>query len=83
MKVWITKYALTQGINEVEAEICATDMIMVKARKPRCFNEYYYGEGKEWHRNRESALKRAEEMRTKKLSSLERQIEKLKKLKFE
>lgn len=83
MKVWITKYALTQGIDEVEAEICDSNMIKVKARGTGCIDEYYHGKGKEWHLDRESAVKKAEEMKLKKIASLEKQIKKLKELKFE
>lgn len=80
MKVWITKYALTIGIIEINAEITedgsAYDM-------GSSFPAYYHGEDKEWHRTKESAIARAEEMRQKKIESLKNQIEKLEVLKFE
>lgn len=82
MKVWITKYALTQGIFEIEAEECGMGfpgMIQTKEEHP----SYYHEEGKDWHRNKESAVKRAEEMRQKKISSLRKKLEKLEKMKFE
>ena len=82
MKVWITKYALTQGIFEIEAEECGMGfpgMIQTKEEYP----SYYHKEGKDWHRSKESAIKRAEEMRQKKISSLKKKLEKLEKMKFE
>lgn len=79
MKVWITKYALTTGIFEMTAEITehgsAYDM-------HSSFPTYYHGEGKEWHKTKESAIARAEEMRQKKIASLKKQIEKLEGIKF-
>ena len=82
MKVWITKYALTQGIFEIEAEECGMGfpgMIQTKEEHPSHCHE----EGKDWHRSKESAVKRAEEMRQKKISSLKKKLEKLEKMKFE
>lgn len=48
----------------------------------KAWNDYYHGEGKEWHRTRESAVAKAEEMRCKKIDSLKKQIEKLEKKRF-
>ena len=82
MKVWITKYALTQGIFEIEAEECGMGfpgMIQPKEEHPSHCHE----EGKDWHRSKDSAVKRAEEMRQKKISSLRKKLEKLEKMKFE
>ena len=80
MKVWITKYALTSGIIEINAEITdngsAYDM-------GTSFPTYYHEEGKEWHRTKESAIAKAEEMRKKKISSLQKQIKKLENINFE
>lgn len=72
-KVWITKYALTSGIIEKEAEIKGGIAIVSTL-------ETYYG--KEWHRTEEDAKKRAEEMRLKKIESLKKQIERLEKIQF-
>ena len=82
MKVWITKYALTQGIIEDDAEICInTDKTgnMISCG----IGNYYHGEGKEWHKTKESAIKKSEEMRQKKIESLKKQIEKLERMRFE
>lgn len=82
MKVWITKYALTQGIYEKEAERCTNvnnDMIEIKDSRL----EFYHGEGNEWHLTKESAIKKAKEMRDKKIKSVQKQLEKLQNMKFE
>jgi hypothetical protein len=83
MKVWITKYALTQGIYEIEAEICKDinpDMI---ARANVNYSECYHGKGREWHLTKEDAIKRAESIKINKIESLRKQINKLENLQFE
>jgi hypothetical protein len=79
MKVWITQYALTTGIQEFEAEITATcpTMIEVPAQK---YAPYYHKPY--WHTSREEAVTHAEELRKKKLASLRRTIAKLESLNF-
>lgn len=79
MKVYITKYALTKGILEKESRQCGDGMIATRER----FSAYFHGEGKDWHRTKENAIKRAEEMRMKKIESLKKQIEKLERMKFQ
>lgn len=80
MKVWITKYALTLGIIEADAE--STQSVgMIKLVGGR-IHDYYHGDGKEWHPTREGAVRKAEEMRLKKIQSLQKQISRLTKLKF-
>jgi len=76
--VWITKYALTQGILEKEVEIEDNVVSVIKNS-----GEVYFDEGKDWHRTKESAVKRAEEMRLKKIINVEKQLQKLKDMKFE
>lgn len=77
--VYITKHALTKGICEMEVCDMSEDGASVFGK---AWDEAYHGEGKEWHRTKEGAIKRAEEMRIKKIKLLEKQIEKLKALKF-
>lgn len=78
MKVWITRYALTEGVFEEEVELLEQfpNIGVVKER-----GGYY--QPPDWHRTREEAVKRAEEMRVKKIASLKRQIDKLSKMRFE
>lgn len=82
MKVYITKYALTDGIQEYDnAEVSTISRTMISIIRPGklrlCFHKPH------WHETREAAIQRAEEMRLKKIASLNKQIEKLEQLKFE
>jgi len=83
MKVWITKYALTNGIIEVDGDIstCSTKLFTYR-HGAGTFMQSAYGEGKEWHRTREEAVVRAEEMRITKLKSLDKSIKKISSIKF-
>lgn len=81
--VWITKHALTQGIEEKKAKIDEADKNMIKIYKNDVISEFYHGEDKDWHKTKEAAIKRAKEMRDRKIKNLEKQIEKLKNMKFE
>jgi hypothetical protein len=83
MRVWITKYALTQGILEKEADICKTvsgDMIEIQGTR---FAEYYHGKGRDWHLTKEDAIKKAEKMKQNKIKNIEKQLDNLRNLKFE
>lgn len=91
MKVYITKYCLTKGILErdaIEVEDAITKSpngmveVVDKDGSPIRYHEYYHREGDQWHRTLESAQKKANDMRTKKLVALQKQIKKLEKLVF-
>jgi hypothetical protein len=83
MKAYITKYALTLGIMEVEAEQSPVAPNMVSWKIPsEWYENHAHGEGKDWHRTKESAVARAEKMRLAKISSLKKAIKKLESLKF-
>jgi hypothetical protein len=82
IKVWITKYALTTGIMEKDV-IVEEDLPAIACDRSTPFVSYYHGEGKEWHRTKESAINKAEEMRIRKIRSLRNQIIKLEKMSFE
>ena len=78
-KIYVTKYVLTDGIVERDAEInFAGDMASVKLTGfyPQNFH------GKDWYTTKEDAIKRAEEIRTKKIQSLDKQIKKISALVF-
>lgn len=78
---YITKYALTAGILEVEAEWTeGSDMVAYKTRGSS-FTQYAHPT--DWHRDLDSAMARAEVMRTKKIASLHKSIEKMIALKVE
>lgn len=74
---YITKYALTQGIWKCTAETVRDVEGMIVVRRSGNYPAYFHGEGKEWHRTEEEAFQRVDEMRRKKIKSLEKQIEKL------
>lgn len=81
MKVWITKNALTQGITE--KDVPESDL-SIKDGELRFYEHGYlqsYSLG-EWSDSRITAIENAEKMRIKKIESLQKQIEKLKKLRF-
>lgn len=78
MKVYVTIYALTKGILVREGWKSATnDNVFFVAGPYGGFINYY---GSEWHVEESAAIARAEEMRTKKIASLEKQIAKLRAL---
>lgn len=77
MNVWISKYALTKGIYEVEVNTTDSEYMIVDKNKPIRF--YHKNE---WHKTKEDAIKRAIELRDKKIKSLEKQIDKLKNMEF-
>lgn len=79
MEVYITRYALSDGILEKEAEECDRFPGMIETDD----HAYFHGEGKDWTRTKEAAVARAEEMKAKKIKSLKKQIEKLEAMKFE
>lgn len=76
--VWVTKYALTIGIFEKFGETLSEEQFEV-------FDHgcYYYLHKHEWHRTKEEAIARAEQMRKAKIASLKKQLEKLENLHFE
>lgn len=85
MRVWITKYAITSGIFETEVIKSMSefeDMISYNSYSDNKSNIEHCHKP-DWHVDKESAIKRAEEMRIKKIASLKKQITKLENMKFE
>ena len=80
MKVWITKYALTDGIIEAEGEPYGLEWVSASWDNGCHCNDFEQGE---WFDTKERAIKKAEEMRQKKIESLKKQIEKLERMRFE
>lgn len=80
MKVYITKWALTEGILEWEVELVSEDL--VKHDGEGCW-VYVHGKGRNWHMDLESAVARAESMRKKKILSLKNQVMELEARNFE
>lgn len=83
MKVWITKYALTDGIIEAKSDTQTQNKEKVFAFWNNDeFGIFYPSKGELFY-DKESAIQKAEEMRQKKIASLKKQIEKLEEMKFE
>lgn len=72
---WVTKYALTEGIQLLEGNVRHEISFWPDAIHPGFF-------GKDWHRTPESALAMAEEMRLAKIESLKKSIKRLEALQF-
>jgi len=74
---WVTKYSLSKGIQvvngEVNHQISSTMLI---------YGRHGIAHGKDWHRTREAAFARAEEMRKNKIASLNKSIDRLERMKF-
>lgn len=82
MRVYVTKYALTDGISVRMVDRSDAVPSMVTDRSGP-YTTHFRGEGREWHRTPESALKRAEEMRRKKIASLKKSLAHMEAMKFE
>lgn len=80
MKVYVTKYALTEGIQEMDGEECGDGMVRIIGD---LYGTFFHKEGRDWHREQGSANARAEAMRKAKIASLEKSIAKLRAMKFQ
>lgn len=78
-KVYITKYALSTGIEKIDTELCKSP-IDNRYYVQVYYNRYYIG--LEAFTIESQAIEKAEEMKIKKIASLKKQIEKLEKLNF-
>lgn len=75
--VWVTKYALSNGIMKISARFCGDGMVN------HISDSWHYYHGDEWHLTAEEAATRAEEMRLKKIETLKKQLKKLESKRFE
>ena len=84
MKVWVTKYA-TSGEGVIPCKEAKgtgfDDMIVVPAKEAQ-LNFNWHIHKPDWHTTPEAAIARAEEMRTKKIASLKKQIANLEAMTF-
>jgi hypothetical protein len=78
VKVWITKYALTEGIQE--AHVTAVHDKPGRVRREGAMSGLRLGACA--HETQEAAVKHAEKMRLNKIASLKAQIAKLEKMRF-
>lgn len=82
MKIWNTKYCLTDGITEHEVVNGYTADMVTIPKTDDSYKVHLHGEGKEWHRSRESAVSRANEIKIRKLQSLDKQVKKISAIEF-
>ncbi len=80
--IWVTKYALTDCVRRYEARPSSVSAGMMLVDRSDGSTMYLHGEGRDWHRSEAAALAHAEQMRRKKIASLEAQILRLEQLKF-
>lgn len=81
MKIYVTKYALTEGIevyDRKEPSNARDELIAVVNSK----GMVSYFHGKDWHLTQSEAQDRAEKMRVAKIASLRKSIDKLEKMTF-
>lgn len=78
--IYVTKYALTTGIMEVKAIKCTNPHVSDMYKKADSFSQYYH-KG-DYELTKEAAVVKAEEMRIKKLKSLDKQMKKISALRF-
>lgn len=76
MKAYITKFALTKGIIELDDPEFYKNYIVIGRLDP-LINPV------DWFNNRQEAITRAEEMRVNEIASLKFQLAKLERMKFE
>ena len=81
MKVFVTKYALTVGIDEIEVNAKVTEGGAITFRSNDGWH-VYLSKG-DWHHTKEQAVEKAEDMRIRKLKSLDKQIKKLSAISFD
>lgn len=82
MKAWITKHALTAGVQEVNGAPANTSPSIFCYTVGRSGEQYAHGKGTDWHITKDGALKRADAMRLSKITSLLKQLEKLRDMEF-
>jgi hypothetical protein len=83
VKVYVTKYALTQGIMFWPNAVRFEDGPLVSEKESHSLVITAYGEGREWHNTFTEALCRANDLRDAKIKSLEARIAKLKAMRFD
>lgn len=74
LHVWITKYALTQGVLEFDAELVGSGRILVRGRDGS-FDSYYHRP--DWYESKEFADARVQKMVKAKIANLRKQLARL------
>jgi len=83
MKIYVTKWAITQGILEMEADdtVSGTARTVFVPQSRSSFAQAFHSN--EWHKTKAEAVERAEEMRRAKIVSLQGQLAKIQNLVFD
>jgi hypothetical protein len=79
MKVFITKHALTAGIEEAEVEVSPRSPDVVSCGEG--YDKRYYHKP-DWHKDRDSAISHAEQIRASRVADLLGEVARLKALRF-
>lgn len=79
MKVYITKYALTKGIIEKEVEINESYPKMATVIGDKYHSSFFKPY---WYETKQQAIDHCEELKTKKIDSLHKQLKKLSRIEF-
>lgn len=82
MNYYVTSYALTSGVMILDGAQCEqkdSTLIYRGTGDGRRYDQYFHGEGKDWHRSRPSAMARVMKMIAAKRKSLEKSLAKLNK----
>lgn len=79
---WVTTYALTFGIEQVQGKIDGANRNLLVYEGAGAAHRFAFGFGKHWHLTLGTAMLQAEHMRIEKIASLEKQLAKLRLLKI-
>jgi hypothetical protein len=81
LEIWSTKYALTKGIVHYQQAEQSREFPTMVGIKGECMDSYLHAG--DWHTTRKAAVKKAEEMRLRKIASLRKALAKMERLRFE
>jgi hypothetical protein len=76
MRVYVTKYALTEGVRVVDAEITTTSATMICYRIGDNYDDYAHAG--DWFTNAEEAAQQVQKLREKQVASLQKRLDKMK-----
>ena len=79
---YITKWLFSEGVIRTRLGLSGHNIDCVCLVDINRFL-FLFGEGKDWHRTKESALERARVLREKKVKSLKKQLEKVQNMSFD
>lgn len=76
-EVFITKYLFTEGITRRIVRLASANMVCI-GKAGYMSRRYFHG--KDWHRDESSAIEQAQEMKSRKIRSLEKQLRKVREI---